>query len=94
MGKIVVTGHLQVPESELDTVLEGLQLHIELSRQESGNLVFEITQDESDQHKLNIYEEYNSPEAFEFHKERAKSSAWAAISQNVERHLEISELDA
>lgn len=94
MGKVIVTGYLQVPPAELPMVLEGLAIHIELSRQETGCLKFEIDQDAQDPNKLILYEEYSSQEAFEAHKQRSQQSNWAKLSQNVERFLEISEAGA
>ena len=93
MGKVTITGYLQVPEQELDEVAAALPTHRDLSRAEPGCLVFEVSQDEADRCRFNLYEQYTSRDAFEFHKNRAASSDWAAISANVERVLEITEAD-
>lgn len=93
MGKVTITGYLQVPEQELHEVATALPLHRDLSRAEPGCLVFEVSQDEADPCKFHLHEQYVSREAFDFHKNRAGDSEWAAISVNVERVLEIIEAD-
>lgn len=93
MGKVTISGFLQVPEAELETVAAALPIHRDLSRAEAGCLVFEVNQDEADSCRFNLYEQYISQEAFDFHKSRSASSDWAAISRNVERVLEITEAD-
>ncbi len=93
MGKVTITGYLQVPEEELAEVAAALPKHRDLSRAETGCLVFEVSQDEADPCKFNLYEQYTSAEAFDFHKNRSANSDWAGISQNVERVLKITEAD-
>ncbi len=93
MSKVRVTGYLQVPEDELASVLAGLGQHIELSRQEAGCLTFDIQQDDANPCRLNLYEEYQDQAAFEAHKQRAGNSAWASVSKNVERFLDVAEIN-
>ncbi len=91
MGKVTITGYLQVPAEELSSVAEALPTHQDLSRAEPGCLVFEVSRDEADNCRFHLYEQYDSAEAFEYHKARAASSEWSTISRNVERHLTIEE---
>ena len=94
MGKVTITGYLQVPEEELAEVAAALPKHRDLSRAETGCLVFEDSQDEADPCKFNLYEQYTSAEAFDYHKQRAAGSEWGSISVNLQRHLTIEESDS
>ena len=91
MAKVIVQGHIMVPDADMPVIQKELPAHIELTRQEAGCLSFEITQDENNQNKFHLYEEFASPEAFEAHRERAGAATWGQVSQNVERHFEVTE---
>ena len=89
-SKVILSGYILVPEGELKPVLDALPRHIELTQAESGNLVFEVTQDDTNPCRFNVYEEFVDQEAFEAHQERARNSAWGQVTQNVERYYKIS----
>jgi len=91
MPKIILKGHIIVPEEDLETVKSALLTHIKLTKNEPGNLVFNVTQDESNHNKFDVYEEFINQAAFEFHQKRVKQSNWGLVTYNVERHYEISE---
>lgn len=93
MGKVRVTGYLQVPESDRSAVDEALPVHRDLSREEAGCLLFEVTRDDTDPGKWHLLEEYVSQAAFDYHRERSANSPWASVSANVQRVLEITESD-
>ena len=75
-----------MPETYLGALKKELINHIELSQQEAGCLVFEVTQDALNTHRFNVYEEFVSPEAFRFHQQRLTDTRWGSISSKLEKH--------
>ena len=93
MPKVVLQGYIIVPENSLEQVEEALTHHIELTRKESGNLIFKVTADENNRCRFNVYEEFTSRESFSSHQDRVGKSKWGAVAVNVERHYEIIDLE-
>lgn len=85
MTQVVLTGYILVPESELTAVKNALTHHIELTRQEPGCLVFEVTQEANNPCRFDVYEVFTDQEAFAAHQQRVQASEWGKISVNVER---------
>lgn len=78
-----------MPDGDLKRVEGALEEHINLTRQEAGCLVFEVTPDPADKNSYRVYEEFVDQAAFEFHQNRVKASHWAKVTGNVERQYEI-----
>ena len=93
MPKVVLEGHILVPDSDLAAVMEALATHIELTRQEKGCLVFSVTQDPDHPNRFDVYEEFESRKAFENHQCRVRNSPWGAVSIDVERHYQVKEIE-
>ena len=93
MTKIVLQGYIVVPEDDLETVKDELPTHIELTREETGCLIFEVSPDEEDPNRFNVYEEFSDKVAFEAHQLRVKNSRWGEITDNALRRYQISGLD-
>jgi len=93
MNKIVLKGYIIVPNSDLPAVKEELYVHIDLTRNEKGCLVFEVTQDEIEKNKFHVYEEFISQATFDSHQQRVRNSKWGLVTKNVERFYEITELN-
>jgi len=89
LSKIILIGHIVVSDIDLVAVKEALTSHIELTRQELGCLVFDVSQDETNKNQFNVYEEFIDRNAFEAHQQRVANSDWALVSKNVERHYRI-----
>ncbi len=89
MEKVTLTGYIIIPDAELETVQAALAIHIDLTREEEGCLVFEVTQDSVDSHKFNVYEEFVDQQSFDAHQDRVRSSKWGAVSKNLTRHYTI-----
>ncbi|MFY8349246.1 putative quinol monooxygenase [Pseudoalteromonas sp. SSM20] len=89
MSKIILQGHILVPDQELVVVKNELATHIELTRQETGCIKFEVVQDKFQLNKFTVYEEFMDQKSFDNHQLRVKSSAWGKVSRNVERHYQI-----
>ncbi len=49
-----------------------------------------VTQDDMNPLKFSVYEEFVDQAAFDLHQARVKSSRWGQVTQNVERHYQIS----
>ena len=92
VAKVVLSGHIIVPEEELILVKAELERHIELTRKEAGCLVFQVTQDAEDECKFNVYEEFTDRETFAKHQDRVRASEWGAVTGNVVRHYEITDV--
>jgi quinol monooxygenase YgiN len=93
VNKIVLKGYIIVPDSDLAVVKAELPVHIELTRKEEGCLVFEVIQDEVENNKFHVYEEFVNEAAFTNHQQRVRSSKWGAITKNIERYYEITGLN-
>lgn len=91
MSKVILRGFILVPESDLDVVKRELVTHKRLTLQESGCLMFEVTQDSDNPCKFDVYEEFTDKASFEQHQQRVKASYWGDVTRNVERHYEIVE---
>ncbi|MCH4565410.1 antibiotic biosynthesis monooxygenase [Halomonas sp. EGI 63088] len=91
MEKVILKGFIIVSEMDLEIVQKELQVHSELTRREPGCLVFEVTPDESNPNRFDVYEELSSKAAFDAHQLRVKSSRWGQVTENAERHYEIIE---
>lgn len=93
MPKVILSGHIVVPASDLNLVQQELTVHIELTRQEPGCLIFDISQDVDNPHLFRVYEEFVHRSAFEAHQARVKESDWGRITADAQRHYKIREDD-
>lgn len=93
MSKVVLSGYILVPESELRQVRAALAEHILLTRAEAGCLIFNVTACPSDKTRFEVYEEFESEAAFKFHQQRVATSPWGTCTRNVKRNYKIEGLD-
>ncbi|MBL0480135.1 antibiotic biosynthesis monooxygenase [Aeromonas veronii] len=89
MSKVILKGFIVVPQAELTAVINELDNHIRLTRLEDGCLIFEVTQNEENQYRFDVYEEFKDQTTFDRHQLRVKSSKWGKVSVNVERYYEV-----
>ena len=89
MCKIILKGFITVSEEDMTGVLAELPKHIELTREESGCLIFNVTRDEDNRSRFNVYEEFIDKESFEQNKKRVSTSVWGKVTKNVGRSYEI-----
>ena len=89
MTKVVLEGFIEVPDDDLEIVKKELVNHIELTRKEKGCIVFNVEQDSLDRNRFNVYEEFESEEAFKSHQARVNSSKWGVVTKNVKRNYII-----
>jgi autoinducer 2-degrading protein len=93
LSKVILKGHIIVPTADLIAVKNELTTHMALTKQESGCLVFEVSQDAENVNRFNVYEEFTNRESFSNHQDRVGKSKWGAVTVNVERHYEITDAE-
>ena len=86
---IVLEGFIEVLPNELALIQRELKTHIELTRAEPGCISFVIEQDAKNRCFFNVYEEFESQQAFDAHQARVKGSRWGLVSKNVIRHYRV-----
>lgn len=91
MSKIILTGYIIVADTDLVAIKNELPIHAQLTREEVGCIFFEVLQDEINENKFNVYEEFVDRAAFELHQQRIANSTWALASKNAVRHYTIQE---
>ena len=89
MTNVVLQGYIDVAESILPAVLLELPKHIELSRAETGCVVFTVKQDKLQANRFHVYEEFTNQQAFATHQQRVGASRWGGITKNAIRHYEV-----
>lgn len=92
VSKVILEGRIIVPVSQLDAVKIQLELHIKLTTEEKGCLVFRVNQREDNPFIFDVYEEFLDREAFDFHQTRVQKSKWAIATRDVKREYEITEV--
>jgi quinol monooxygenase YgiN len=94
MGKVILEGYIVVSESDLINLKEHLDEHIKLTRAENGCIVFNVEQRNGKELIFDVYEEFSDKEAYYFHQERLKASPWYKATRKVEKHYDVSGLEA
>jgi len=84
-----LSGYMIVPTADLSGVKRALPKHIRLSKQEGGCLFFRVWQDEERPCKFHVIERFKSLKAYHRHQARLKTSEWALVSRNAERHYDV-----
>lgn len=92
--RVVLEGYILVPEVDLWIVESELAIHIETTRQEPGCEVFEVTKDDKNPFRFNVYEVFQNQAAFSAHQERVRLSRWGEVSVNVARHYRINGMES
>ncbi len=90
LSKVILQGHIVVPDTDLVIVKSELITHKKLTEQEVGCLIFEVTQDSTNINVFSVYEEFVDQQAFDYHQKRVKNSTWGKVTDNVQRHYQIS----
>ena len=89
MKGIILKGFILVSPNDLMAVKDELDNHIQLTRAETGCLIFKVNQDPLNPCRFDVYEEFADQAAFQAHQARVKSSRWGDITINVERHYTV-----
>ncbi|GGG60145.1 antibiotic biosynthesis monooxygenase [Pseudohongiella nitratireducens] len=93
MSRLILKGFILVTESDLMAVKNELNQHIRLTLEEPGCLVFAVNQNADNPLRFDVYEEFIDRASFDAHQQRVKSSHWGKLTNNVERHYEIQEVN-
>jgi len=91
MRKVTLEGYVIAGLEDLPAIEAELPKHIELTRQEPGCLVFEVSQDVKTPNRFNVYEEFVDRDSFDAHQVRVKASRWGVVSARLEKHYHIME---
>lgn len=89
MGKVVLSGYIEVPDGDLEAVRRELPNHIDLTRQEEGCVSFEVTESAAWPNRFHVREEFADNASFEHHQKRIRNSRWSEVTINVARHYEV-----
>ena len=92
MSKVILQGHILVPDTDLESVTQALVVHKELTLSEPGCIVFRVSQSTLQPNRFEVYEEFTNRDAFEAHQQRVKASEWGKISKNVTRHYQVTDV--
>ncbi len=90
MSKVVLTGFILVLEADLPAVLRELPNHTQLTLAEPGCLSFSVVQHTEDPLRFDVQETFVDQPSFERHQQRIVGTVWASVTENVERHYQIS----
>lgn len=91
MSKVTLSGYIEVPKEDADTINLELPNHIALTRQERGCITFTVTKNLEKPYRFDVYEEFIDKAALEKHQARVKASHWGKVTQNVKRFYRITE---
>jgi quinol monooxygenase YgiN len=86
---VTLSGSITVKPDDLGTVLEQLEHHIQLTREELGCIEFSVTQRVNNPLIFDVYEAFLDSTAFDIHQARIKKSAWAIATINAERNYTL-----
>ena len=91
MTIVKLTGHIDVPDTDIEIVEKYAPEHIRLSRAEPGCLKFDFWQDAENPNIYRLDEAFKDREAFDLHTARAKASKWGKVSSHLVRHFTMEE---
>ncbi|WP_332687637.1 putative quinol monooxygenase [Devosia sp.] len=89
MGKVHLSGYLEVPADRIDAVRVALPHHIALTRAEPGCLAFTVVQNPAIPTRFDVSETFVDQAAFDQHQQRAQASDWARVTLDMPRHFTI-----
>lgn len=89
MKKIICEGYFNIPLKDFDTILAAYDAHVQLSREEPGNITYEYRLDDAIKGRIQITESYLNRQAFDDHLTRTKATNWPEISKDVIRHIDV-----
>lgn len=85
----MLNGYVIARSQDISDIKAELPKHIELTLQEEGCITFQVAQDDDNENRFNVYEEFIDKKAFELHQVRVKASSWGKVSANLEKHYHI-----
>ena len=86
---VILSGHLDVPDADIEVVESHLPTHIHLSRVEDGCISFNVHVDPQNPNRYLVDEEFADQTSFEAHQARVKSSDWGRATAHLQRQYKI-----
>ncbi len=86
---MILSGYLDVPNSDIATVKRHLPTHIRLSLAEDGCVSFDVRVDSQNPNRYLVDEEFATKAAFEAHQARVKTSEWGLATAHLHREYKI-----
>lgn len=86
---VILSGYLDVPDSDIALVEAHLPTHICLSRAEDGCVSFDVYVDPTNPNRFWVEEEFTTQAAFDAHQARVKASEWGQATAHLTRRYEI-----
>lgn len=90
---VTLTGTIDVPADQLDIIRPALAEHVRLTREEPGNVRFDITENLQVPGRFEVDEEFLNSDAFRAHQTRGQNSAWGEITAGMPRNFQVNGLD-
>ena len=78
-----------VPDSDLKRIISELPLHEKLTREKTGCISFEVSQDQYNRNHFTVYEKFTNQATFDYHQLRVEYSTWRDVKKNVQRHYHV-----
>jgi len=85
-GTFRLEGYIDVPADRIGTIMQALEDHIRLTREEPGCIFFNVDACTGIEGRFVVSEAFADEAAFRYHQERASNSLWASTSAGVPRH--------
>ncbi len=86
---VTLTGHIDVPLDQLDVIRPALAEHIRLTREEPGNVRFDVTENPDIPGRFDVDEEFINSDAFRTHQTRGQNSAWGKTTAGMPRNFQV-----
>jgi len=86
---VILSGYVDVPDSDIATVEKHLPTHIRLSLAEEGCVSFNVRIDPTNPNRYLVDEEFATQVSFDAHQARVKTSEWGHVTGHLERQYEI-----
>lgn len=90
--KIYLDGYIDVPLDQLEEIQRALDIHIVLTRAETGCISFDVQPCTAIKGRFWVSEIFENQSAFEFHQTRTAASPWAKLTKDIPRHYNIIEI--
>ena len=86
---VILSGYVDVPDSDIAMVEKHLPTHIRLSLAEDGCVSFNVLVDPQNPNRYLVDEEFTTQAAFDAHQARVKASEWGQATAHLHRQYKI-----
>jgi quinol monooxygenase YgiN len=88
-SKVLLNGHIDVPQDRIAAITEALPVHITLTRAEPGCLSFDVAPCPTVAGRFLVAEVFVNQAAFDAHQLRTKASDWFQVTAGIPRDYTI-----